>query len=200
MVDDCSSDGSREILLELEKKVPQLKLIFHNENKGYGSALRSGFRAATKDLIFYTDGDAQYDVGELLLLLERLDNNVDIVNGYKIKRSDPLHRIIIGLIYQHIMRLVFWLPIKDPDCDFRLIRKKAFESVELNSNTGTITIEMVKKFQNAGFNFVETGVSHFFRAYGKSQFFNFYRILRTLWQLIFLWFEVMLDVSKKRNI
>lgn len=198
VIDDGSTDGSRELLLQLQNDVSQLKLVMHETNRGYGGALRSGFSAATKDLIFYTDGDGQYDVKELPLLLEKMAPGMDIVNGYKIKRSDPLHRIIIGWIYQEAMRLFFWLPIKDPDCDFRLIRRKVFDKVALKSNTGTITIELVKKIQQAGFKFTEVGVHHYFRAYGTSQFFNFRRIARTLWQLGFLWLDLI--VFRKKGI
>lgn len=197
VIDDGSTDGSRELLLQLQHDVPQLKLVMHEKNCGYGGALRSGFATATKELIFYTDGDGQYDVKELPLLLEKMSEDVDIVNGFKIKRADPLHRIIIGWIYQEAMRLVFWLPIKDPDCDYRLIRKSVFDKVTLTSNTGTITIEMVKKFQQAGFKFAQVGVHHYFRMYGTSQFFNFRRVFRTLWQLIFLWFDLI--VLKKKQ-
>lgn len=196
VVDDGSTDGSRELLLQLQHDVPRLKLIMHEKNCGYGGALRSGFKAATKDLVFYTDGDGQYDVKELVSLLPKMAEKVDIVNGFKIKRSDPLHRIIIGWIYQQAMRLVFWLPIKDPDCDFRLIRRKVFEKVALKSNTGTITIELVKKLQQAGFKFAEVGVHHYFRTYGTSQFFNYRRVLRTLWQLGFLWLDLFVFRKK----
>ncbi|MBI2637205.1 MAG: glycosyltransferase family 2 protein, partial [Parcubacteria group bacterium] len=133
---------------------------------------------------------------ELPLLLEKMADDVDIVNGFKIKRNDPLHRVIIGWIYQEAMRLVFWLPIRDPDCDFRLIRRTVFGKVRLASSTGTITIEMVKKFQQAGFRFAEVGVHHYFRTYGTSQFFNFRRVFRTLWQLLFLWFELIVFKRK----
>ena len=200
VIDDGSIDGSRELLSELQRKVPELKVFFHEKNRGYGGALRSGFKVSTKELIFYTDGDGQYNVDELPLLVEKLEDNIDVVNGYKIKRVDPLHRIIIGLIYQHLMRLLFWLPIKDPDCDFRLIRRKVFNKVELESDTGTITIELVKKIQQAGFLFAEVGVSHYFRTYGKSQFFNFKRVFKTLWRLAFLWFELMVFPRFKTKI
>ena len=196
VIDDGSTDGSRELLLQLQHDVPQLRLIIHETNRGYGGALRSGFKTATKDLIFYTDGDGQYDVKELPLLLGKMTEKVDIVNGFKIKRSDPLHRIIIGWIYQEAMRLIFWLPIKDPDCDFRLIRRQVFDKVVLMSNTGTITIELVKKIQRAGFKFAEVGVHHYFRAYGTSQFFNWRRVGRTLWQLGFLWLDLIVFRKK----
>lgn len=200
VIDDGSTDGSRNLLLKLQHDVPQLKLIFHKENKGYGGALRSGFKTAAKELIFYTDGDAQYDIKELPKLLEKLTKDVDIVNGYKIKRNDPLHRIIIGFVYQHIMKIIFWLPIRDPDCDFRLMRRKIFDYIKLKSNTGIITIELVKKIQQAGFCFAEVGVHHYFRTYGKSQFFNFKRVFKTLWRLIFLWFElIVFSVKRQKN-
>lgn len=192
VIDDGSSDGSRDLLLELQNQVPQLRLVFHERNMGYGGALCSGSKTASKDFIVYTDGDGQYDVKELPLLVEGMQENIDVVNGFKIKRSDPWHRVIIGYVYQQVMRLVFWLPIKDPDCDFRLIRRKVFGEINLKSSTGTITIELVKKIQRAGFKFAEVGVSHYFRVYGQSQFFNFSRVLKTLWKLIFLWFELMI--------
>jgi glycosyltransferase involved in cell wall biosynthesis len=192
VIDDGSTDGSRELLSELAKQVPELKPVFHEKNRGYGGALRSGFKAATKELVFYTDGDAQYDPRELPILWKKMLPGIDIVNGYKVKRADPVHRIIVGWIYQQVMRIVFLLPIRDPDCDFRLIRRTVFDTIELTSNTGTITIELVKKIQNAGFHFAEAPVSHYFRIYGTSQFFNFKRVIATLWRLIGLWFEVML--------
>lgn len=198
VVDDGSTDGSRELLLELQKSVPELKLVFR-EKRGYGAALRNGFKAATKELVFYTDGDGQYDVSELPMLWNKLTNEVDIVNGYKIKRADPLYRIIIGFIYQHVTRWAFWLPIRDPDCDFRLIRRKVFDTVELKSDTGTITIEIVKRIQQAGFRFVEVGVSHYNRTYGSSQFFNFRRIVVTLWRLAFLWVELIIFSGRRKN-
>lgn len=196
VIDDGSTDGSRELLLELQREVSQLKLVMHEKNKGYGGALRSGFFAATKDLIFYTDGDGQYDIKELPLLMEKLVDDIDAVNGYKIKRSDPLHRVIVGWLYQHAMKIAFNLPINDPDCDFRLIRRKVFDVVKLESNTGTITIELVKKIQRAGFKFAEVGVHHYFRVYGKSQFFNFSRVFKTLWKLSSLWVELILFNKK----
>lgn len=197
VIDDGSTDGSRDLLLELQRTVPELRLVMHEQNRGYGGALQSGFKAATKDLVFYTDGDGQYDVKELPRLLEKLTDDVDVVNGFKIKRSDPLHRIIIGYIYQKVMQFVFWLPVKDPDCDFRLLRRKVFDNVSLKSTTGTICIELLKRIDQAGFKFAEVGVSHYARTYGKSQFFNFKRVAKTLVKLVFLWFELMVPRNKK---
>ena len=115
-----------------------------------------------------------------------------MINGYKISRSDPLHRITIGRLYHHIVRILFGFRLRDVDCDYRLIKRKIFDEVELHSTSGTICLEMVKKFQDAGYRFEEVPVHHYHRAYGKSQFFNFRRLFRTGDQLIRLWWELVL--------
>lgn len=191
VVDDGSQDHSREILRCLLRQYPRLRVVFHEKNRGYGGALRSGFAAATKDLIFYTDGDFQYDVTELKLLLPCLTDEIDVVNGYKIHRSDPLHRKIIGRIYHHTMRVLFGFKLRDVDCDFRLIRRSVFDRVTLTRNTGVICVEMIKKMQDAGVRFAQVPVHHFFRAYGKSQFFNFPRLVRVAVSILGLWFELV---------
>jgi|TARA_Y100000310_G_scaffold169635_2_gene169836 glycosyltransferase involved in cell wall biosynthesis len=196
VIDDGSTDGSRELLSEIKPKVPELRVIFHEKNRGYGGVLKTGTKAATKDLIFYTDGDAQYDVKELSLLWERMQDGIDVVNGYKLQRNDAFHRIIIGQVYQAVMRFMFHLPIRDPDCDFRLMRRKIFEKVQLERDTGTVTVELVKKIDKAGFKFAQVGVHHYDRVYGTSQFFGFKRVVETLWQMIFLWIELMILPKK----
>jgi glycosyltransferase involved in cell wall biosynthesis len=192
VVDDAGSDYAVELLDELARLYPEVRVIHHESNRGYGGALRSGFAAATKELIFYTDGDAQYDPHELTLLLSALRPDVDMVNGYKIERHDPLHRIIIGRLYQVGVKLMFGLKLRDVDCDFRLIRRHVFDAVHLQSNTGVICVELMAKIQDAGFRLAEVPVHHYHRAYGKSQFFNFRRIARTLIALAHLWLDLRL--------
>jgi len=194
VVDDGSRDMSRTVLTELAELYPDhVRLVFHEHNRGYGGALRSGFAAATKEWIFYTDGDAQYDPRQLVRLVEKAGPDVDVVQGYKIKRHDPLHRVIIGRIYHWMMKLMFNLKIRDVDCDFRLIRKSALDRIQLTQDSGVICLELVRKLQTSGARFAEVGVSHYFRTYGKSQFFNFRRIaavgagvMRLWWQLVVL--------------
>jgi glycosyltransferase involved in cell wall biosynthesis len=192
VVNDGSADHTAQVLSELESVYPNLKVVNHPTNLGYGSALRTGFASATKDLIFYTDGDAQYDVRELEQLLPHMTEEVDIVNGYKISRSDPLHRIIIGRIYCHMVKLAFGIRIKDVDCDFRLVRRACYNRVRLHSTSGTICVEMIKSFQDAGLRFAEAPVHHYHRAYGKSQFFNFRRLFKTFKDLSRLWWRLVI--------
>lgn len=191
VVDDGSTDRSREILRSLARHYDALKLIFHERNTGYGGALRSGFAAASKDFVFYTDGDAQYDVFELRKLLPVLQDGVDVVNGYKIKRSDPWYRVALGSTYCELMRLLFQFGVRDVDCDFRLMRRSALQSIELKYDSGVICLELVKKLELAGYRFVDFPVHHYYRTHGRSQFFNVRRLARTAVGVLQLWWELM---------
>src|SRR6476661_7794791 len=179
VVNDGSVDATAEIADELARTYPRVRVIHHPKNRGYGGALQTGFRSATKDWIFYTDGDAQYDPAELALLWEKMTPEIDLVNGYKISRADPLHRIVIGRVYHYIVSLLFGLRLRDVDCDFRLMRRTIFDRINLEKTSGIICVEMMKKIQDGGFRIAEEPVHHFHRAYGKSQFFNFRRLFRT---------------------
>ncbi len=193
VVNDGSADHTAAVLEELSRSYPRLKVVTHVKNRGYGGALRSGFASASKDLVFYTDGDAQYDPRELVLLLDAMKPEVDWVNGYKVKRHDPLNRIIIGKLYHWMVRTAFGLKVRDVDCDFRLFRRSVFDKVRLERDSGVICVEMMKKIQDAGFNIAQVPVSHFHRAYGVSQFFNFPRVFRVGMDLIALWRELVLN-------
>jgi len=194
VIDDGSQDNSREVLKRLQKKYNKLKLVFHEQNKGYGGALKSGFAKSTKDLVFYTDGDGQYDVNELPLLLSLMTNDVNFVNGIKMDRKDPTYRIIFGNAYSLIARWFFWLPIYDVDCDFRLIRSSLLKKV----NSGSICVELVKKAQRAGGKFRQISVHHYERRWGESQFFRIDRLFSTFKELSLLWFKIMV-ISRKIN-
>ena len=191
VVNDGSADGSGAVLDTLALDRPWLRVVHHETNGGYGKALLSGFGAAQHDWIFYTDGDAQYDPVEMKLLWDRMTDDVDWVNGWKISRSDPLHRIIIGKIYHHTVKRLFGLKVRDVDCDFRLMRRSIFDVVHLEKNSGVICLEMMKKFQDAGFRVAELPVHHYHRAHGRSQFFNFPRIFRTAIDVAKLWWALV---------
>jgi glycosyltransferase involved in cell wall biosynthesis len=192
VVNDGSSDSTREIIDELTRTYPQVRAIHHETNRGYGGALQTGFASAVKDFVAYTDGDAQYDPAEFALLWERLSPDVDVVNGYKISRSDPWYRIVIGRVYHHVVKLLFRLRIRDVDCDFRLIRRAVFDRVRLERATGVICLEMMRKIQDAGFRVVEVPVHHYHRTHGHSQFFNFRRVFWTGVDVMKLWVKLVL--------
>jgi glycosyltransferase involved in cell wall biosynthesis len=198
VVDDGSSDATPAILDELARTYPRVRVVHHPKNRGYGGALQTGFRTATKELIFYTDGDAQYDPSELSLLWEHLTPDADMVNGYKISRSDPRHRIVLGRLYHHFVRTLFGLTVRDVDCDFRLMRRTIFERIALEKTSGVICLEMMKKIQDAGFRVVEVPVHHYHRAFGKSQFFNVPRLAKTLTDVMRLWYALVIRRQHRR--
>src|SRR5512145_1981974 len=193
VVEDGSPDHTGALLDEMAKSFPWLKVVHHEKNRGYGGALRTGFQTASKDLVFYTDGDAQYDPRELKKLHAAFGPGVDFVNGYKIGRSDPLHRIVIGRVYHWFVRTVFGLRLRDVDCDFRLMRRSVLDKVQLTRSSGVICVELMKKVQDHGFRIAQVPVHHFHRSYGKSQFFNFRRVARSLVDLTRLWYELVVE-------
>jgi glycosyltransferase involved in cell wall biosynthesis len=193
VIDDGSRDNTAEALAGLETRYgAAFRVITHTENRGYGAALRSGFAAARKDFVFYTDGDGQYDVGELPKLLDCMEPDVGLVNGFKLERRDPWHRIAIGNIYNRFARLVFRINLRDIDCDFRLIRRPLLDEVKLLSTSGTICVELVRKLELSRYRVVEVGVHHYPRLHGSSQFFRFRSLLTTLYQLSCLYVRLVI--------
>ena len=186
MVNDGSPDHTGELLDEMARHFPWLKVVHHAKNRGYGGALRTGFETASKELVFYTDGDAQYDPRELVQLYAGASTpEVDFVNGYKIGRSDPLHRIVIG----RALPLVRELDVRAAPARRRLrlppdAPRASSTRSRSRARSGVICVELMKKVQDHGFRIAEVPVHHFHRTYGKSQFFNFPRVARTLADLV----------------
>ena len=199
VVNDGSADHSGDILADLQQRYANLRVITHERNRGYGGALRSGFASATKDLVFYTDGDAQYDPRELQVLYEALSEGVDMVNGYKIHRNDPINRKIIGKLYHHVVSFAFGLKLRDVDCDFRLIRRRVFDVVRLESNSGIICVELLRRIQDGGFRIGQVPVHHYHRVVGISQFYNWRRVLRTGVDLLRLWYKLVLKGEARQQ-
>lgn len=191
VVNDGSQDESGEVLQQLSKKYKKLKVVTHKKNRGYGGALKSGFANTSKDLVFYTDGDAQYDVKEMPILLALMTPDVNFVNGIKMRRGDVEYRVIFGNLHKFVNRWLFWLPIYDVDCDFRLIRRDVIRKIKLESNSGSICIELAKKAERAGATFRQVSVHHYDRKYGQSQFFRPRKILATYWDILLLWVRLM---------
>ncbi|MBI4903407.1 MAG: glycosyltransferase family 2 protein [Acidobacteria bacterium] len=193
VVNDGSVDDTGRVLEQMRMEYgDRLRIVTHAVNRGYGGALRSGFAAATKEFVFYTDGDGQYDVLELPSLLRLAGPDVGLVNGYKTKRHDPWHRIWIGATYNAFARLLFGVKLRDIDCDYRLIRRATLERIQLTSTSGTVCVELVKKIEQTGTRVLEVPVSHLPRLFGSSQFFRIRSLLQTLRQLLALHHTVVL--------
>ncbi len=192
VVNDGSRDETEAVLDGLQAKFGQrLRVITHQQNRGYGGALRSGFAAATKDFVFYTDGDGQYDPAEMVRLLEQVKPGVGLVNGYKTRRRDPWHRILIGALYNRFARWLFRIRLRDIDCDFRLVRRELVDRIGLESTSGTVCVELVRKLEVQAPQVVEVPVQHYPRIHGRSQFFRvaslattFVQLWRLYWTLV----------------
>ncbi len=194
VVNDGSADDSADVLARLADELGVV-VVTHEVNRGYGAALISGFTTATKEWVFYTDGDAQYDPAELTDLVAAADDTVDLVQGVKIGRGDPLHRRIIGRVYHHGVRLAFRLQVQDTDCDFRLIRRTAVP--ELRSNSGVICVELMRRMQEQGSPFVEVPIHHYERPHGSSQFFRIRHLLQAIRGLAVLWWQLIVRRDRR---
>lgn len=184
IVNDGSTDDTKNVVKKLQKRFPALRVITHTTNQGYGAALISGFNASKKDWVFYTDGDGQYDPMELTKLVKKAKPNIDVVNGYKTKRADSWIRTVTGNLYNWFAHRIYPLPIADLDCDFRLIRRSKLQKIHLTSSSGAICLELVTKLQKAGARFTEVPVSHYPRRFGNSEFFRFHHLKKTLLSLL----------------
>jgi glycosyltransferase involved in cell wall biosynthesis len=177
VVDDGSADGTGALADRLAAELPGVRVVHHGVNRGYGAALRSGFSAAKHEFVFLTDGDGQFDVGEIPLLVPLMEK-AEIAAGYRIKRSDPFHRTVNAQLYHLFILLLFGLHHRDIDCAFKLISRKALDAVTLRSDGALISAELLIKARRAGFSIAQTGVHHYPRIAGSQTGANLSVILR----------------------
>jgi len=194
VVDDGSRDRTAEIALALAREDPHLRLVRHETNRGYGAALITGFRSATKDLVFYTDGDGQFDLGELPRLLPMIEG-VDMVCGYRRKRSDPFFRKVNAWLWGTLVNLLFHLRVRDVDCAFKLFRRPVFDHMELTSQGALIDTEILARAAQAGYIFVQTPVSHYPRTSGSQTGAKLGVILRAFREL----FALKAELDRERR-
>jgi len=168
VVDDGSIDQTADLVRRAASQEPSIKLVSHGTNRGYGEALRSGFGAATHDYVFFTDADNQFDINELELLLVWADK-ADVVAGYRKVRRDPAVRRFNAWGWNRLVRWLFYVPVRDIDCAFKLFRREALQRIEIESRGAMINTEIMVKLARNGCTIVEVGVSHFPRVAGAPQ-------------------------------
>jgi glycosyltransferase involved in cell wall biosynthesis len=144
----------------------RIRVVHHPHNMGYGAALQSGIRAAKKELIFFTDGDGQFDIGEIKLLLPLITQN-DVVCGYRLDRKDPIIRKLNGWLWTRLVNLLFGMRIRDIDCAFKLFRAEIFDGMRMSSAGALISAEILARVTRRGFRIAEVGVHHYPRTAGK---------------------------------
>jgi glycosyltransferase involved in cell wall biosynthesis len=167
LVNDGSRDRTGAIVDELARREPRVRAVHHAENRGYGASLKSGFAATRYELVFFTDGDLQFDLNELALLLRELDG-ADVVVGYRIDRQDPFQRRLNGILWTALVRIVLGLRIRDVNCAFKLFRRSALERIgPLEAEGAMLSAELMAKLQRSGARVREVGVHHFPRPRGQ---------------------------------
>jgi glycosyltransferase involved in cell wall biosynthesis len=168
VVDDGSRDGTASIVQELAATDPRVRLIQHEHNLGYGEALRTGFRAARLDLVFFTDSDNQFDLDELEAFLPWSDK-VDVVAGFRVQRQDRFMRRLNAKAWNAIVRVLFYVPVRDIDCAFKLFRRSVFETLDLESVGAMVNTELMVKVGRSGASVVELAVTHLPRTSGTAR-------------------------------
>jgi glycosyltransferase involved in cell wall biosynthesis len=185
IVDDGSTDNTAAIADEMANSTANVRVIHHPVNLGYGAALQSGFRAAAKELVFYTDGDNQFDISELPPLLD-LIAEYDIVSCYRRKRTEGLVRRLNAFCWGTLVNMVFGMKIRDVDCAFKLYKLRIFDNIQIKSTGALIDAEILARALRKGYTVTQLPVSHYPRTAGKSSGAKLSVILRAFRELLLL--------------
>lgn len=191
IVNDGSKDRTAEIADRLANEYPVVRVIHHEVNKGYGGALQTGFKNASKELVFYTDGDGQFKIGEITKLLPFIEN-FDIVSGYRISRRDPFIRKVNAFMWGALVNALFKIRVSDVDSAFKLYRRKIFDEITLTAQGALIDTEVLAKAKAKGFTITEVGVNHYPRVAGEQTGARLSVIFKAFKEL----FELKSDFSK----
>ena len=192
IVDDGSTDDTAEIADRLARENEHVRVVRHPVNRGYGAALQSGFRAATREWVFYTDGDGQFDITQLPELLPFIPD-YDIVTCYRLNRRDPWPRRLNGWAWSKLVGLLLGLKLRDIDCAFKLYRRAIFDRIQMHSQGALIDAEILARARRAGYSMVQYGVRHLPRTAGRSSGGNLKVILHAFRELIKLRKDILAD-------
>lgn len=189
VVDDGSRDGTGEVVQGLNAEHPQICLVQHDVNQGYGAALYSGFKAATKDLIFFTDADRQFELADIHKFWPEIDA-VDMVIGYRPERADPFHRRLFGWGWSWLTNLLFGYTARDVDCAFKLFKREIIDSIEIKSMGATFSAEFLVRAKAKGYTIRELPVRHLPRVAGSQTGSRLDVILRAFWEILIFRIEM----------
>lgn len=183
IVNDGSRDRTGEIAEGLARQYPQVRAVHNTPNQGYGGALQRGFKEARKEWVFFTDGDGQFDISEISLLIDRIDH-CDMVAGYRLDRQDPGIRKLNAWCWTTLCNLVFGMRIRDIDCAFKLCPRKLFGEIALKSRGALISAELLARATRKGYRIDQVGVHHYPRVAGSPTGANPRVILRAFSELL----------------
>ena len=189
IVNDGSTDRTGLIADRLNNQYKVVRVVHHQTNKGYGAALISGFSNCICEWVFFTDSDNQFFMNEIEMLINEIDD-FDLIIGYRKKRRDPWYRILYGYAWARLVQILFDLRVKDINCAFKLIKKKALDDIELHSSGATINTELLVKMKLSGARVKEVGVSHRPRLFGTQTGGNPKVVVKAFVELLKLWREL----------
>ncbi len=189
VVDDGSQDGTPAIVQAASERDSRIRLVRHETNRGYGEALRTGFEAAKLDLVFFTDADNQFDPAELEFFLPWIDR-VDVVAGYRINRQDSLVRRVAARLWNWLVRVLFYVPVRDIDCAFKLFDGGLLRGMTLTAPGALINTEIQAKARRQGARLQQVGVHHYPRIAGEATGGSPRVILRAIGETLTLWWRL----------
>jgi glycosyltransferase involved in cell wall biosynthesis len=168
VVDDGSEDGTPQVLERLNSRIPELRLLRHGRNHGYGAALRTGLASVRGEHVLLADADGQFCMAAFAALWARR-HDADLVLGFRNPRKDPVSRRVAGWLYGRVLvPLAFGGRFRDVNCGFKLLRRSAVEGLPLRSSGALFSAELLTRARLAGATWIEVGVDHFPRTSGKA--------------------------------
>ena len=189
IVDDGCPEKSGHYARIISKKIKNVKVIFHKKNMGYGAAIKTGLKNCRNEWIFQTDGDAEYDVNDLLKLIKKTKVS-DLIVTYRLKKKYKTSRIVISWIYNVILRILFHTKFKDISTGSRLINKKILKKINLISNSPFLGAELAIKSKYKGFKVSEVGINTYPRTFGSGSSVSLKNILLTIKEMLTLFIKI----------
>lgn len=190
VINDGSRDKTEEVVEKLAKQNPRIRLVDHGTNKGYGFALKTGFKESKYPWVVFADSDGQFDFSEITKFLEKTDES-DFILGYRLNRADPLIRKVLTWGWKTLARVMFGLKVRDYSCGFKLIKRESFNSLlPLEAEEKVTQIEFLVKAMKKGYKFAEVGVRHYHRVYGKPTGAKLTVVFKSFLDLIKLWWKI----------
>lgn len=168
IVDDKSPDRAGEIAENMAREFKEVSVLHHDVNQGVGQAMIDGFNRSRKEYVFYTDGDFQYDVKELLLLAQHV-KDYDVVIGYRLKRVEGLKRVFVSRCFHFMISSLLGVHSRDIDCSFKLMHRRFLDQVTFHTQSALVDTELLINARRLKFPVKEVGVHHYARRFGGSQ-------------------------------
>ena len=193
IVNDGSKDRTGEIADRLAVDHPEVRAVHNDPNLGYGGALQRGFREATKQWVFYTDGDGQFDFAEIDTLLPLL-KECDIVSAYRTNRQDSFIRKFNAWAWTMLVNILLGLRLRDIDCAFKIYPRRLFDEIEMKSMGALIDAEILARARRVGYRIAQCGVHHYPRTAGEQSGANLAVILRAFKEL----FKLRRDIARTK--